>query len=200
MCSSIFFLKLTFFPCKKHIFKCKSVNFPVITSVHYVFTFYFYECFRFSFLYDQVQPDTHNCSQCWLKTEQWCSKEMKVADALEIKSLTYTQSDISEKIMSLSHLTCPLVTVWCQSRTGRVQQTLQPLPQQLHHGLHHPCAQPLRVDPGIGQIIDKCSFHMEMVTMGAAHLPSSPNFAPHSLDTPRTELEFHDVTQASTAG
>lgn len=81
-----------------------------------------------------------------------------------------------------------------------MQQTLQPLPQQLHHGLHHACAQPLRVDPGIGQTTDKCSFQMEMVTMGAAHTPSSPNFAPNSLDAARTELEFHEVTNASTAG
>lgn len=71
------------------------------------FYFIFYECFRFSFLYDQVQPDTHSCSQCWLKTEQWCSKEMKVADALEIKSLTYTQSKIHQNffyVFKQSHL------------------------------------------------------------------------------------------------
>ena len=71
-------------------------------------------CFYFLFLWMlQVQlpiwsgAARYNCSQCWLKTEQWCSKEMKVADALEIKSLTYTQSKIYQKknyVFKQSHL------------------------------------------------------------------------------------------------
>lgn len=61
-----------------------------------------------------------------------------------------------------SDLTCPPLPMRCQSRTGRVQKTLQPLPQQLHHGLHHPCAQPLSMDPSVGQRTDKVSLPVTM--------------------------------------